>query len=1136
MRRPKEKTTNEQEFQGQVLSWLNEELSRRPGLGLDRATQETSKIDRKRNDLIVWRRRASHDAFFTLELKTPTTAITNPELLTDACLKAQRWNAPYFAIWNMQAAELYNTPPEDKRATPSDKLLPFPLIKEVRRVEDWLNPAIQNLLRVRTIELLQAAWDKASSSSAVAFIIDASVFVDRLTKQIEELRAEVTPELARKASKRAIRLQLRQMAAQQGFLSFIDDVDKAIAGQFCYRLIGQILFYFALRRKQPKLNLLSISATDVIPSCLRPFWDDVRRYDYEALFAPNELDDLVPMNSRAQALVRQLIRDFSRYDWNSLTDDVLGSIFERLIPRHEQMLLGQFYTPTPVADLLLVMAIDGEKPTVLDPGCGTGTFLLRSYQYLHDTRKLDHNELLPSLWGFDVSPFAAELSVINLFRQDLAEFDNFPRILSGDFFQRKVGDEVEFPPSRHGAQAKIKLPIPQFDAVVANPPYLKSQQQDDLDPEYKRRLFSLVVSEHGLEASSKTDLFAFFVYHAYTFLKPGGRLGFVTSSSWLTAEYGAFLQKFLLNFFKLIAVIGSDVESFFSQVDQNTVLFVAERRCKGCGPAPAETIRFASFKKTLEELIPAGHERWSFIQNLVDKIEAVHAGLDDEDIRVRVVQSKTELEALREQPDVPRNWSLYLRAPKLYFDILDAGGKLMVPLAEIGECHLGYKSLQNQFFYLDKKTAEHYGIEKEFLLPILRLDNMATASYLQTGKSEKYLFFCDKPETDLRGAGALKYIRDMAGRPAAKKKQGRHQQTIKEALGDQGGSCWYGPKAIPHKAHIWMRKAFDATYSPFLFAGAAVLDQRCNYLTPSGGVSWKALATLLCSSMFALSIEAAGSASMGAGALEMPTKRLREVMVPDLRRLTKAQVHRLCALGERLWDETPINWKDSTANPGPELRRLDQFLLKVIGSKVTPDDLYTVIKEAVANRIRLSESKVKQSKAMHETDVQTVARGIVEIFRPMMEMDRFPDAFFADEESDVIELPETELTVTITPFFGETEVLIENNIGEVLIKCDLSRPVAEVFIKALLMGRRHFRLPRSEKVAAGVMDKFWDWLPPLLEKLNAECAASSLGTKYEGEIRSAAYDQLSFSEEIGNEHISGRIMLLGKTSIGGHLK
>lgn len=57
-----------------------------------------------------------------------------------------------------------------------------------------------------------------------------------------------------------------------------------------------------------------------------------------------------------------MIDQLGGYDWSSLSDDVLGVVFERLIPREEQMLLGQFYTPRPVADLLLAMTIDGERP------------------------------------------------------------------------------------------------------------------------------------------------------------------------------------------------------------------------------------------------------------------------------------------------------------------------------------------------------------------------------------------------------------------------------------------------------------------------------------------------------------------------------------------------------------------------------------------------------------------------------------------------------------------------------------------------------------------------------------------------------------------------------------------------------
>ena len=156
----------------------------------------------------------------------------------------------------------------------------------------------------------------------------------------------------------------------------------AIAGQYCYRIVGQILFYFALRRKQPSLKALELSVDVPFREAVKPRWAQVRRFDYEALFKPHELDEMVPLTAHAEELLRGLVSDFSRYDWNTLKDDVLGSIFEQLIPQQEQLLLGQFYTPAPVTDLLIVLALDGDSPSVLDPGCGSGTFLLRAYQYL----------------------------------------------------------------------------------------------------------------------------------------------------------------------------------------------------------------------------------------------------------------------------------------------------------------------------------------------------------------------------------------------------------------------------------------------------------------------------------------------------------------------------------------------------------------------------------------------------------------------------------------------------------------------------------------------------------------------------------------------------------------------------------
>ncbi|HEV2380034.1 MAG TPA: N-6 DNA methylase [Terriglobia bacterium] len=667
---PKHKS-NEWEFQGEVLTWINDQISRRRGLGLDKATQEPSKITPQRSDLVVWWNRAANSAFFTIELKTPEVPINDPKLLSDASEKASRWGAPCFAIWNMQMAELYKTP-KSGTATPADRVHQFALNPLVGSVDDWLKPETAISLKADAVTLFETAWEKFAIKSQQTVEIEASVFVDKLGARLEQLRSYLQPALSTKAAKSGpVRRRLKEIAAEQGFAGFVENIDAAIAGQYAYRLMGQILFYFALRRKQPSLKALEVPGSAALPSALRPFWDDVRRFDYEALFKESELDALVPFPSQAAVVVRQMIEELSWYDWNKLRDDVLGSVFENLIPRSEQVLLGQFYTPAKVADLLVAFAVNAEDATVLDPGCGSGTFVMRAYDYLKEQSSQSHRQLLSRLWGFDISAFATELASINLFRQDLSAFDNFPRIISGNFFTRFVGEEIPFPPAKAGGQEKVVIEIPQFGAIVANPPYLRSQNQDDLNKEYKKTLFTSA-AKSGVNAAAKTDLFAFFVYKALEFLQPGGRLGFVVSASWLTSDFGASLERVLLDRLRLIAVVSSRVESFFSQVDVNTVLIIAERRHENA-PTPDEIIRFVALKKKLEDiLVPKTQGYWNRVRGLADSIEMTTSAFEDDEFQLTSIPAQPERAALENSPTRPRNWSVYLRAPLSYFELFGA--------------------------------------------------------------------------------------------------------------------------------------------------------------------------------------------------------------------------------------------------------------------------------------------------------------------------------------------------------------------------------------------------------------------------------------------------------------------------------
>jgi type I restriction-modification system DNA methylase subunit len=406
-----------------------------------------------------------------------------------------------------------------------------------------------------------------------------------------------------------------------------------------------------------------------LPDTLYRYWNDARRYDYEALFSPDPIEQLIPLPKDVQIVLAHLIEQLGTYDWASLSDDVLGSIFEHLIPPTEQMLLGQFYTPRPVADLLVAFSLDGERPLVLDPGCGSGTFLMSAYSFLAHQSRLSHKQLLSILWGFDISPFAAELAVINLYRQDMAEYENFPRIVSGNFFERLPGQTIDFPPPRASkGNRKVPVPVPKFDAIVGNPPYLRSQNQDDLDAAYREKLYSCA-ARAGFRASTKSDLFAFFIYHATQFMRSGSRLGFVTPASWLTADYAMSLQEAFLSKIRLIAVIGSNAESFFPQVDVNAVLLVAE---VSDDLDSAEPIRFITLKKTLGQLTDGVGDYWDRLISVVTRLETTMESMEDSWFRVKLVDRSVERAALSRNKGSPRNWSKYLRAPLSYYQIFES--------------------------------------------------------------------------------------------------------------------------------------------------------------------------------------------------------------------------------------------------------------------------------------------------------------------------------------------------------------------------------------------------------------------------------------------------------------------------------
>ncbi len=607
----------------------------------------------------------------------------------------------------------------------------------------------------------------------------------------------------------------------------------------------------------------------------------------------------------------------------------------------EQTLLGQFYTPPAVADLLVALTLEGSEgeagpPTILDPACGDGALLASAYEWLA-ARGYLHAQLLESLWGFELSQAAATAATAAL----AARGEGSPYILAGDFFAREPG---QFAGARE---------VPGFDRIIGNPPYLRSQNQDDLDPAYRARLFQ-AAARAGVRPHAKTDLFGFFIYHASRFLKIGGRLGFITPASWLTSEYAAALQTLLVGELRLSVIVSSSAESFFPEVDVHTVLLLAERVDPAAGERGA-ALRFVTLRRPLAELT-AGGERHDRVRALAREIREGTAPREDEVLRVHVVPVAGERAALAAAPGVARNWSRHLRAP-LSFERL-FGGPAFTSLGQVGRVALGYKSLQNEFYYVDRATIDAYSIEARFLEPIVMLGDLDGLAYLQGPAEGRWIFLCRESEDALRDTGALRYINAMAGRTVAQRKQSGAGRTIREVLAAQGGGLWYGPKARPHPAHIWLRKAIDTVYAPLLFKAARVVDQRCNYVEPLDGLAWEPLAAVLTATTFAYALEVCGAASMGAGALEAATTRLRTYPVFDPRMLNTAEQAELVGLARVVWtQERPLDLGRADGRPGPGLLALDRWVLARAGGRLAAEQLYEDLHGSCDTRIRVARAR-----------------------------------------------------------------------------------------------------------------------------------------------------------------------------------
>jgi len=388
---------------------------------------------------------------------------------------------------------------------------------------------------------------------------------------------------------------------------------------------------------------------------LKEHFEQARRIDWQAVFEP-DFTDAVPIPPSAGEELASLIDDLNRFNFSTMPTDVVGRVFEQLIPPEERHDLGQYFTREDLVDLIVAFCVRSRQDFVLDPTCGSGTFLVRAYDRLKFFGERDHRKLLSQLWGIDIAHFPAELATINLYRQDLSDYNNFPRIDTHDFFEVKPGQVFRFPPPKPTEALEfIEKKLPVFNAAMGNFPYLRQELIERRVPGYKKFLdrvkaedwlldyqgafeiktqakrdlehaiangrLSTIFDRIGpsiprdidvskyrspgfdLRLSGQADIYAYLFFHTARHVQEGGRIGFVTSNAWLDVAYGYELQRFFLHNFKIIAILESRCEPWFEDPAVNTIVTILER-CSDQEERDNHLVKFVKVKRRLHELIP----------------------------------------------------------------------------------------------------------------------------------------------------------------------------------------------------------------------------------------------------------------------------------------------------------------------------------------------------------------------------------------------------------------------------------------------------------------------------------------------------------------------------------------------------
>lgn len=301
-------------------------------------------------------------------------------------------------------------------------------------------------------------------------------------------------------------------------------------------------------------------------------------------------EDVISLDDNSVAYI---VGEMQNYCLIDAERDVLADAFETFIDHALKGGQGQFFTPRNVVKMMVEILDPDDDDMVIDPACGSGGFIIESLRYIWNKIVNRYREMG---WS-DMEILEEKIDVAN----------KCIRGIDKDYFLSKIAkaymaimgdgkggvfceDSLERPENWND-KTRQKIHMGDFSVVLTNPPFGSKIPVTGEDKLKQYELAHKWKNKKGTNDWEKMKLAEkeapqiLFIERCYQLLKYGGRMAIVLPDGIYGNESLGYVRKWIMNKFRLVAVIDIPLETFMPNTGTKTSILIVQKLRKEEIPA-----------------------------------------------------------------------------------------------------------------------------------------------------------------------------------------------------------------------------------------------------------------------------------------------------------------------------------------------------------------------------------------------------------------------------------------------------------------------------------------------------------------------------------------------------------------------